>query len=418
MSNTTLIALAFLAALTVRGENTVLLESFEADTDCATVIKGVRSSLSPPGISLSHYCRKDPDDRNVTDGTKSLKIVLSGMDKFSSDFQIKLSDEASAKIRTVMASRDVARYILRYDVIFPPMEDFVYFNSALHFGDCRDVLISAGGKRTMSVALDLLTGLPATGPLILSFSDDFALKGAFTNVTLYLDNIRLVDTYAPGAKTLVHVLQSFEDAANPTGGAEHFTEWDNDKPVKRTTFAQYTMAGPDDLRVTDGRHALQVNNSQPDFWHADFTLPFNNTKLAEVLKLDLPLDQRPSAAQLARYTLRWDITYPDMTNDWMNSSYHTLETFLPVIQVRQDKPTNERLTYSVTLDQVEWGAAYPALTFITEGPHKTSGIKIYYDNFRLIDTGNLPAQETKKAAPDKKPGDSASVTVPQAEVAR
>jgi hypothetical protein len=88
-----------------------------------------------------------------------------------------------------------------------------------------------------------------------------------------------------------------------------------------------------------------------------------------------------------------------------------METFLPVIQVRQDKPANQRLTYSVTLDQVEWGTwmdTYPVLTFITEGPHKAQDIKIYYDNFRLIDTSSVPAPEARKvAAAGEKLGESA-----------
>ena len=40
--------------------------------------------------------------------------------------------------RAAAASTDVARYILRYDVIFPPMKDFDYFNSALHLGSFHD----------------------------------------------------------------------------------------------------------------------------------------------------------------------------------------------------------------------------------------------------------------------------------------
>jgi len=91
-----------------------------------------------------------------------------------------------------------------------------------------------------------------------------------------------------------------------------------------------------------------------------------------------------------------------------------LATFLPVIQVRQDKPTNQRLTYSVTLDQVEWGTrtdVYPVLTFITEGPHKAREVKIYYDNFRLIDTASVPAQEARKVADaGEKLGESAKPT--------
>lgn len=356
--------------------------------------------MTPPGVALSAYTKQNSTDLHVTDGKKSLKVVLSGRKKHSVDFQIKLSDDASAKVRAAAASKDFARYLLRYDVIFPPLGDFVYFNSGLQLGDCRDVLISAGGKRTMSVALDLLTGLPPGGPLTLIISDDFDLKPEFTNVTIYVDNIRLLDTYAPGAQPIVHVLQSFERNDEPLGGVSHFTEWDDGKANVRTVFAQYTAADAKDLRVTEGRHALEVTTAAPGMWHADFILPFDKTKLAEVLKLDKSEAERPARQDLARYTLRWDVTYPDLNGEWMNSTYHTIDTFLPIIQVRQNKSTNQRLTYSVTLDQTEWGSfmdVAPQLIFITEGPQKTQNIKVYYDNFRLIDTGHVPSLNAKNA---------------------
>jgi hypothetical protein len=389
------------AVLTARAENAVVLESFEDNITCATLVTnaGGRPVMTPPGVTLSSHTKQSSGDLNVTEGKKSLKILLSGKENYSSDFQIKLSEEASAKVRKAVASPDVARYILRYDVVFPVLADFVYFNSGVQFGDCRDVLISAGGKRSMSLALDLLNGLPPKGPLTLVISDDFDFKPSFTNATIFLDNIRLVDTYAPGAQPVVHLLQSFESGNNALGGAAHFTEWDNDKPATRTAFAQYTASAANDSRVTDGRHALQVTTQTPGSWHADFTIPFNNTKLAEILKLGKSEAERPARQDLARYTLRWDVSYPDLTTEWMNSTYHTVETFLPIIQVRQTKPTNQRLTYSVTLDQTEWGSymdAAPLLIFITEGPQKSQNIKVYYDNFRLIDTGNVPPVDVKR----------------------
>src|ERR1051325_4994216 len=279
-----------------------------------------------------------------------------------------------------MASPDVARYILRYDLIFPPLENFEYFNSGVELGDCRDVLISAGGKRSMSIALDLLKGVPPNGPITLVISDDFAFKPAFTNVTLYMDNIRLVDTYAPGARATTYVLQSFENPTNALGGAGHFNEWDKDHPVTRTAFAQYTAASGSDPRVTDGRHALEVTTATPGAWHADFIVPFDKTQLAEVLKLERSQNERPGPAELSHYTLRWDVTFPDLNNEWMNCTYHTLQTFLPVIQVRPNKPGLQRVTYSVTLDQAEWGSFMdiaPQLVFITEGPLKSKNIKVY-----------------------------------------
>jgi hypothetical protein len=395
-----LIVLVLFSCLNTRAENAVILESFEDNVASASLVStpGGRPSMTPPGVNLSSYAKQGNEDENVTHGRKSLKIVLSGREKHSVDFQIKLSDEASTKVRAAMASPEVARYILRYDLIFPPLENFEYFNSGIQFGDCHDVLISAGGKRTMSIALDLLTGLPPRGPLTLVISDDFDFKPDFTNVTVYLDNIRLVDTYAPGAHPITYVLQSFENDNNPLGGTAHFNEWDKDHPVTRTTFAQYTGSSGSDPRVTDGRHALEVTTASPGAWHADFIIPFDKTQLAEVLKLDRPQGERPSQAELSRYTLRWDVTFPDLPSEWMNCTYHTLQTFLPMIQVRQNKPGALRQTYSITLDQTEWGSfkdIAPQLLFITEGPQKSKNIKVYYDNFRLIDTGNLPTADVK-----------------------
>jgi hypothetical protein len=37
--------------------------------------------------------------------------------------------------------------------------------------------------------------------------------------------------------------------------------------------------------------------------------------LAEILKLDLPVEERPTPAELQRYTLRWDVIYPDGRRD-------------------------------------------------------------------------------------------------------
>src|SRR4029450_6892624 len=102
-------------------------------------------------------------------------------------------------------------------------------------------------------------------------------------LTLFVDNIRLVDTYALGAKPVTYLLQSFEGTHNPPGGAANFTAWGG---TTRTTYKQYSKGGADDIRVSEGTHALQVDYSGAGTWHADFTIPFKGTKLAEVLKLD------------------------------------------------------------------------------------------------------------------------------------
>src|SRR5262245_60044933 len=108
-----ILALGILPGVSLRAENAVVLESFEANINGASLMTnfGGRPLLSPPGVVLSQYSKSGDGDGNVTEGNKSLKIVLSGKEKWSGDLQVKFSDEASAKIRKAAASKDVARYI-------------------------------------------------------------------------------------------------------------------------------------------------------------------------------------------------------------------------------------------------------------------------------------------------------------------
>jgi hypothetical protein len=317
------------------------------------------------------------------------------------DFRVILSDDASNRVREAAKSTDVARYILRYDIIFPGGPSWM--NSQVFFGQVNDQLDSNNGKRTMSLALDLITGLPEEGPITIRFAENFdATEDPFVGpMTVYVDNIRLVDTYAPGAKPVTYVLQSFEDSANPIGGAQEFTGWGG---TPRTTYSRYTATAADDLRVSEGTHALQVDYANPGGWGADFTVPLNDTKLAEILKLDLPEDQRPTAAQLERYTLRFDIAYPDRTDDWTGNwmvlSFHTLRDPFPFSQARQDQLLGLRQTVSLTLDQVAWqdtDEVKPVLMFVGNGAWGPAGTSVHFDNFRLIDTGvaSAPASAPK-----------------------
>jgi hypothetical protein len=111
------------------------------------------------------------------------------------------------------------------------------------------------------------------------------------------------------------------------------------------------------------------------------------------LKLDLPAEERPSAAELARYTLRWDVIYPDQaaagdwTATWINTVYHTQQDQFPWAQTGG---SNIRRTFSITLDQTSWADwAEPAPSFfvMANGAWGPSGTSIWYDNFILIDTG-------------------------------
>ena len=398
-------AVSLLSAATLYAESTVILESFEDSID--SVSQGDWGGPRiPDNVALSQYTKTGADDPNVTEGNKSLKVDLTGSEGWVLDFKVTLSDDASAKVHEALKSTDVGRYIVRYDMVFPGgtswMNDEAYFGDLDYQLDTPDS--ANGGKQTMSFPLDFVTSIADDGsPIVMRFADNFdATEDPFVGpLTLYVDNIRLVDTYATGAKPVTYVLQSFEDSANPTGGAADFTAWGG---TPRTTYSQYTATGPDDIRVSDGTHALKVDYAGPGDWKADFTLSFAGTKLADVLKLDLPVEQRPTPAQLARYTLRFDVTYPDRDENgkpaWEVTAFDTLAQSFPSELGRVDAATGQRETLSITLDQLTWSDTTdgkPVLMFIAQADWGDVGSTIYYDNFRLIDTAatGTPAAEIK-----------------------
>lgn len=390
-------SIGLISAGAALAENAVILEDFEDSIDSAAQGDwgGVRI---PDYVILNQYTRTSADDPNVTHGDKSLEVALSGEEGWVLDFMVRLSDEASAKVREAWQSSDIARYILRYDIIFPPGTSWM--NSQVYFGQTHDEVVTPsaadGGKVTMSIPLDLVRDLPEEGTVILRFAENFdAVEDPWPGFSVFLDHIRLVDSYSPNAEPVTYVLQSFEDTTNPTGGTAEFTGWGGSQ---RTTYSQYTATGQEDIRVSDGSHALQVDFAGAGTWNSDFIIPFHDTKLAEILKLDQPVEERPAAADLARYTLRFDITYPDRDENglpsWEVIGFHTLAEGFPFSQSRWDPATGERQTVSLSLDQVTWSDSNdpkPVLMFMCNGDWSEGGSTLYLDNFRLIDTVARPA---------------------------
>src|SRR2546426_3634263 len=196
-------ALGLLSAVVVSAEKAVILESFEQSIDSVTLGDWGGSRI-PDGVALKQYTKTGIDDINVTHGTNSLRVDLSLSEWWVHDFKITLSEDASNKIREAWKSTDVARYILRYDIIFP--SGTAWMNNEVFFGSNSDQLDSNNGKRTMSLALDLITGLSEDGPIVIRFADNFdATEDPFVGpLTVYVDNVRLVDTYAAGAQPVTH----------------------------------------------------------------------------------------------------------------------------------------------------------------------------------------------------------------------
>jgi hypothetical protein len=100
---------------------------------------------------------------------------------------------------------------------------------------------------------------------------------------------------------------------------------------------------------------------------------------------------------LQRYTLRYDIIYPDRNENgepaWaVTQPFNYDGSWPPFAQARRDGATGLAQTFSITLDQIpSWGDSVegaPVMVFIAQGDFDATGeFTLYYDNFRLIDTG-------------------------------
>ncbi|HUF61339.1 MAG TPA: hypothetical protein VMN36_04640 [Verrucomicrobiales bacterium] len=343
-------------------------------------------------VDLIHYSKTAADDIAVTHGERALQITLRERKFWSSDFGVTLSSEASEILKNAAASREEGRYILRYDMLFPATGDLIpWINTTGFIGDRTPGQLEAGpGIRAMSFALDLMEPeLPVNGEgqVVLNFASNFdTTENPFTSLDLYLDNIRLVDTYAPGSVPVVTVLDSFEE---DVGRASDFTDWG---ATPRTTYASYTRSGLDDNRVTEGEKSLQVDISGVGAWGADFNLSLKD--LASILLL-------PQEAR-SRYTLRFDVAFPTTSDQWSGDWYvlavHTLADIVPHTLGRPAGMEGQTRTFSLQLDQVPFPTFDPSnpedlnprLLIINNGPWGADGTYLNIDNLRIIDTANVP----------------------------
>jgi hypothetical protein len=390
-------------------------------------------------VTISQYTAIGPNDPNVTEGTHSMAITFNST-VFNTDFQVVLNDTNSYLVEKAAAFGQVGRYILRYDMIFSNPTQYNHFNQHVYIGTGQDYLqISAAltnGLDVYSCALELPAleiPLPNSGTNVqILFANDFGyVNGTQTSNTIYIDNIRLIDTYAtPTTTPVIYPLVSFKNGigaatnlypavttyyGNPVNSRAHLSLYttnglynpatnglaDNYTSSNTAAFSYpYILIPPvysTDFAVTDGDgHALMVSNyctgAGVDGYEADFAVSFAGTKLAQILSMGLQLPD------LAHYTLRWDTTMPEEWSfedgNYANMTFTTGSASLPMCQGRREywgETGLQRLTYSVTLDQIAaWGGspvgADPAIVFLFD-TGDTAGPDIYFfDNFTLIDT--------------------------------
>ena len=397
-----------------------------------------------PASTITQYTATGPNDPNVSGGGSTSMAITFYQSGFSpSDFQIVLSDTNSDLVEKAAASGQVGRYVLRYDVIFPNPSQYTHFNQIVYIGNDEDYLQLSGaapnGANSVlgvySCALELPAlnlPPPGTGTNVQFYiADDFATtQSTFTNCTIYIDNVRLVDTYASSSTTpVVYPLISFKNGISAASNLYPTVQtYYGNSVTNRANLFQYqtnglynpaagggaitNVCGPSNqlafltwtpppsstdfsVSESDG-YALGVSNNDysvgENGYEADFTISFAGTKLAQILSQNLPL------SQLAHYTLRWDTTMPEVWSfvdgNYVNFTYATGSASLPMCQGRRENLTQtgfQRLTYSVTLDQIAaWGGSPlhndPAMIFFSDATSMSGPLIYYFDNFELIDT--------------------------------
>jgi hypothetical protein len=460
-----IIAIGTLSVLAAQAGTAVVLEGFEhgytTNSQGITNLAPFTLYGTPRGApcSVSIYTSAGPGDPRVTEGTHSAKIVFP-TDGFGNDFEISLSDAACLMIETAAAAKQPGRYILRYDVILENTNLISYFNQHWFVANTWNYVRSGGGVSTnyggeqfeidsYSLAVELPevampTNLPsgtnaadfasATLTGVTGFlSDQFAAATPamepLNNFTIYIDNIRLIDTYeTPTTTPVVYPLQSFENPASPTGGATNLQPsiitlspyttnglynlaadggiFDVCSIVPANAFIDnissppsiYTPAEESDFAVSDGTNCLQVATSTSGYTQFAFSLPLAGTRLQQILNLNL------TPAQLAHYTIRWDLTSPYVPfynasngayigggdGDYFQLDYNaTTGSILPMSNGRRQSDNQfglQRQTYSETLDQILYWGTSPALCVSTSTESYWDSDPFYFDNFRLLDT--------------------------------
>jgi hypothetical protein len=457
-----MIALGVLPAINLRAQTVTVLDGFQETTPgmppgtttngytaafcnfvgsrgfCNTNIAlftayGGRSSQGE--VSIAQYTATNANDPNVTEGTNSMAITFSSQG-FGNDFQIVLSDANSLLVEQAAIAGQPGRYILRYDVVFANPTQYTYFNQHVYIGNTQDYLEISGaltnGHAVYSCPLEfpaLALPSPNVGTNVqMVVADDFGTtQSPFTNCTIYIDNVRLVDTYASPATTpTVYPLISFSNGisaatnlyptvtsfyGNPTSPRAYLSKYvtnglynpaTNGVPNQCTqsnslAFLHWIPSPYDtDFAVTESDGcALQVSNhctGSYDGYQGDFAISFAGTKLAQIVSSNFP------PAQLAHYALRWDTTMPEVwaiaDGDYVNFTFTTGVAALPMCQGRREQWGQtglQRMSYSVTLDQIAaWGGSPvggdPAIIFLSDASDMDGPLFYFFDNFELIDT--------------------------------
>jgi hypothetical protein len=368
------------------GQTFTVLESFE-EMDSNSVVDSVVPWNTERTEFFIHESTGD-DDVLVSDGGQALEVFFpDALSGWGQDFQVLLSEEASQKLLDAWNSTDPHRYWVFYDITFQSGGDG-WANNPFWIGNATygDQVESNG---TWDEPVSGYIGLDDAkngNELVLTEDNRVALGFGFNgNLTdagsVFVDNIRLLDTYAPGRGPSEIVLEGFEDENFETlmpSGFEVFP---------------YSRVDDTDTNATEGNNSARIEISQSG-WTTTSTLDLTlNDDLNDIL-FELPMEERLNHILAFDYKVVPD---PDVNVGWFQ--------VIPQAAGLRLTPTwggGANRTFSINLGTVPWEDPVPVLNLITQGGFE-GFIDLYVDNVRLINTQGAEASAPTTPVPPTPP---------------
>jgi hypothetical protein len=364
---------------TATGQTFTTLESFET-LESGTIENSI-VQWNQARTEYSVYSGAANEFGQVTDGSKALEVRFTEpLNSWGQDFMVVLSPEASAKLRQAWESTDPHRWWIFYDLTFGSAGAnwgnspfWVGSPGNASYGD--QVEVNGNWDQPVTGAIEL--GSIRSGAELVPYEGDRIALGFGFNAdaseagTVWVDNIRLLDTYAPGFKPTETVLEGFQD--------ENFSIL---QPSAFEIFP-YTRFDASDELVTEGTKSARIEISQSN-WTTGATLDLNLINEVGDVLFAHPKEER------LNYILSYD--YKPVPDAGVTVSWFQLVTQGAGLGLTPEFAGGAGRTYSINLGTVDWTEP-PILNLITQGGFE-GYVDLYVDNVRLINTkgdGTAPA---------------------------
>ncbi len=355
---------------------TILLESFETSTtesleENVRAWAGDRTTYGVADLSA------DDSLVGVTDGNQALEVNFDTLSGWAQDFQILLSPEASALLEEKWNEDVPHRWWLLYDITFgsgggnwannPVWVGDASYGDQVEVNGAWDTPVTAYIEiDSVRNGIDLLPDEQGQIAIGFGFNGDLSEESQ-----LWVDNIRLLDTYAAGYEPVETLLDGLEGP-------------DFDL-ITESGFALYDYARQeaDDPRVTQGDGAAWIEVDGSGWTTAAVIELSQSDALNEVLAT-------VEVADRVHYTLSYDfIVIPDA-----NTAVSWFQT-IPSVTGSRLSPNwaGEMIqrTTSINLGSVEWGSPAPNINLVTQGGFD-GYVDVFVDNIRLFNAkGNRVA---------------------------